>query len=370
MGMFLRREIGTIFIMLGNSCNMHCKYCLQHPLVEHGLTGHINPDIYPFIEQVAEENGPDHPLWLHFFGGEPLIYFPAMKKVVEKTKHLKNVRFSTITNGKAITLEMVEFFNRNQFHVAVSWDGKNVMDTRGYDVLAPGSQTRELLFQLDMLNVCAVLSSRAYPQEVCDAFQSLSKEYFDIHGYPLTFGFDPILDTGLGDKTLVDMDYDRVSREVAAMTERYMKFRTEGAEMKIAERAFMEPVFSNLQRVNQPEKKIWNRQYCPCGNGYNILNMDLAGNLYHCHNVSQKSGSIYTPYFQYLNEVLKHETTFSRREKCMKCPAMLYCRGGCKLVQDKDMEKGMCKLRQAIFQPVLEAAIAYGKKVMGGKDGR
>ena len=36
MGNFLRREIGTIFIMLGNSCNMHCKYCLQHPLVERG----------------------------------------------------------------------------------------------------------------------------------------------------------------------------------------------------------------------------------------------------------------------------------------------------------------------------------------------
>ncbi len=365
MGQFLKRNVGTIFIMLGNSCNMHCRYCLQHPLVEHGLSAAINPDICKFIEEVSSDK--KEPLQLHFYGGEPLIYFKTMKEIIGNTKGM-NVQYSTICNGKAITQEMVDLFNALPLHVAVSWDGKNVLQTRGYDVFALGSKTRDLLLQLKQLCVSGVISARNYPQEACDAFQELSKAYFDIHGYALSFNYDLIMDTGLGDKSLLAMDYRRVYDEVFHIMGTYLQYRMNKAEMKIAELAFIEPIFNGLNRIHR--ESPWNQQYCYCGNGYTTLNMDLAGNLYPCHNTSQKAGSIYTPYFKYLNEVLKSDTTFGRREKCMDCPAMLYCRGGCKLVKDADMENGMCKLRRAVFQPVLDATIAYGKEIMEADNGQ
>ena len=34
---YLKRNINTVFLMLGNSCNMNCAYCLQHPLVHLSL---------------------------------------------------------------------------------------------------------------------------------------------------------------------------------------------------------------------------------------------------------------------------------------------------------------------------------------------
>lgn len=51
---YLRRNINTVFLMLGNSCNMNCAYCLQHPLVHKPLTGEVNPEIYDFLEEVAK----------------------------------------------------------------------------------------------------------------------------------------------------------------------------------------------------------------------------------------------------------------------------------------------------------------------------
>ena len=52
MGRFLKRRIHTVFLMLGNSCNMNCRYCLQHPLVNRQLTEKINPVIYDFLKNV------------------------------------------------------------------------------------------------------------------------------------------------------------------------------------------------------------------------------------------------------------------------------------------------------------------------------
>ena len=38
-----------------------------------------------------------------------------------------------------------------------------------------------------------------------------------------------------------------------------------------------------------------------CGNGIQVLNIDLKGNLYQCHNNWIQIGSIYDDYLKYLN---------------------------------------------------------------------
>ena len=48
---------------------------------------------------------------------------------------------------------------------------------------------------------------------------------------------------------------------------------------------------------------------------------------------------------------------------------MASCKGGCKLVAPENMEKGLCQLRQAIFVPILQATLAYGKEIMEAGNG-
>lgn len=105
---YVRRNINTVFLMLGNSCNMNCAYCLQHPLVHKALTREVNPEIYDFLEEVINEN--TRSLHLQFYGGEPLLYFGTIQEVVAAVKQRKlPMTFGIITNGRALTDEMVRF---------------------------------------------------------------------------------------------------------------------------------------------------------------------------------------------------------------------------------------------------------------------
>lgn len=371
MGKFLRRETKTIFIMLGNGCNLSCIYCLQHPLVHKSLSNKINPDIYEFIKECSEENGENHPVHLQFFGGEPLVYYPNIKEIVETIKNMGlKCTYSIITNGKLISDEMVEFFNSNNFWVTVSWDGPNVIETRGFDAFDHKNPLRRRLMRLDHLSVSAVMSSKAYPKEILEGMQEISDQYYKLKGYHISINIDQIFDTGITDKDILDVDYDRVREEIQEMGMQFLLDSINGSfdKKNYTKTQFIRTLYFAINNFYKNNNGVWDKQYCNCGNGYAILNMDLEGNLYPCHNTSNKIGTIYTPYYNYLNEVMKYEYTSSMRDKCRDCVSLAFCRGGCKLVSEKARDETYCKLKNAVFEPMLSLVLEYGKMV-GDKNG-
>ena len=50
--LLLKNNINTIFIMLGSNCNLNCKYCMQHSLINkmQSYNSDINIDIINFIK--------------------------------------------------------------------------------------------------------------------------------------------------------------------------------------------------------------------------------------------------------------------------------------------------------------------------------
>ena len=366
MSRFLQRKINTIFIMLGNSCNMNCAYCLQHPLVHSPLSAEVNPEIYDFISEVAKDNGPSG-VHLQFYGGEPLLYFSSIKKIVEETKD-RNISctYSVISNGRAITDEMVEFFNAQEMPVTISWDGPNVLETRGFDVFADAVMRRRLL-SIRQLGLSGVISAKAYPMELLDAFQAISDEYRKIHGYQVRINLDEILDTGIAARDLLAVDYERVAREMHELTKLYLENFVGGekSESEYTKIMYIEGFFQQLSRFICQNNGEWNRFTAACGNGLTVLNMDLDGKLYHCHNTSKAAGSIHTPFFEYLQRILAEDKTSVHREGCLECPALAFCQGGCKLVGEQAREETYCKLKRAMFVPVISVFEQYGAQVLG-----
>jgi len=109
--------------MLGHSCNLNCKYCLQHDVVNVALGETINPNIYYFISDIARNQ--NQRLGLQFYGGEPLVYFDKIKEFIDGLKQNNvpnNVYFSIITNGKLINEEKIEYLNDNFSNVTISWE--------------------------------------------------------------------------------------------------------------------------------------------------------------------------------------------------------------------------------------------------------
>lgn len=367
MGNFLKRNINTIFVMLGNGCNMNCAYCLQHPLVHEPLAKKINPDIYKFIAEVAEENK-DKKVHLQFYGGEPLVYFPNIKEIVAETKKRRiPCSYSVITNGRAMTDEMVKFFNSNEMPVTISWDGYNTMKTRLFDVFQD-PVLKERILHIKLLGLSGVISSQAYPKELLEAFQDISDEYYEIHGYSVRVNLDPIFDTGLANKWLLDIDYDRASREMRDMAVNYLEgFMHKKDQREYTKLVYLDGLFQQLRYFYLQENGDWKQYTASCGNGLSVLNLDLDGNLYPCHNTSEKAGAINSGYFQYLQRILAGDKTHLRREHCKSCLALAFCKGGCKLVGDQARNESYCKLKQALFVPVLSVFQEYGTKLVGEK---
>lgn len=96
----MRNEMNTLYIMLGNECNLHCRYCVQRNLVEHPIARHISPKFWKFFMSIRDN------VRVVFYGGEPLLYFPAIKEIVTRRP---NLSYHMPSNCKLLTDEMVDF---------------------------------------------------------------------------------------------------------------------------------------------------------------------------------------------------------------------------------------------------------------------
>lgn len=357
----LKSPVNTIFVMLGQNCNFNCKYCMQH--TENGLhvdlPQEINPDIYEFIEHHAEmrDKEKDGRLWIHFYGGEPLLYFDNIKKIVEKTKDLY-VNYSFISNGNLITQEMVDFFNQYDFGETISWDGRASIHTRRIDVFA-NPEKKKLLFQLNGLGVSAVHSSFTTPIQILEDFQRLSDEYQEIHDYPMHINIDELFDTGVSDRDLFDIDYVKVIQDMSLLLTEYdYHIKQKDLKKYSTKQDYIGKLINRID-CNIDTRK---RAICTCGNGYSVINMSLDGTLYSCHNCSDKLGTIYdSPQF-ILTNLFKYDKTMQFEEKCKDCPVQSICHNGCKLMTEKVRDESYCKLKKAVFLPVIQYVLSYSKK--------
>ncbi len=349
--MYLKRTIRSVYLMPGFSCNLSCRYCLQGQHAE-GERGETNPGIYCFLAELARGNPR---LRVVFYGGEPLVYFSAMRETAE---YLPDLNYSVITNGRLLDAETVEWLNSRRVSAAVSWDGRASIHTRGYDVMAAN---RENVLRLDRLCLTGVVSAAAYPRGLLADFQTVADEYEQIHGHPPSVNLDTIMDTGFWDKSLLDMDYSRVRSEVRGLTLEYLDALERGRDGGVAG-AYIGSIVHTAERFYASADA---QRLCTvsCGNGLTTLNLDLQGNLYPCHNSAAPAGNIRSDFFDYLGRILETDGTRERRAECANCPALPICRGGCKLVSDSARNAGYCDLKRAVYGTVIETAAENAARI-------
>lgn len=99
-----------INIKLGGKCNLHCKYC------------HALKDEYNFDERILPKIKELKPKLINFSGGEPLLYWEWIKKIVNYIGPIEK-GYSIVTNGTLVNDEIVEFANKNVIRISLSFDG-------------------------------------------------------------------------------------------------------------------------------------------------------------------------------------------------------------------------------------------------------
>ena len=96
-----KKDIRTLKIQLGLSCNYSCEYCSQRfvPHADETSSKHVEKFIRNLDLWVKEP-----PTKIEFWGGEPLVYFKTLKPLAEELRRkYPNVEFLMITNGSLHT---------------------------------------------------------------------------------------------------------------------------------------------------------------------------------------------------------------------------------------------------------------------------
>lgn len=122
--------VKAMCLNIAHDCNLRCKYCFAstgdfgtgRKLMTYETGKHA-------IDFLLENSGDRPNLELDFFGGEPLMNFETVKKIVEYARsregeYGKKFRFTITTNGLLLTDDKIDFINREMSNVVLSIDGR------------------------------------------------------------------------------------------------------------------------------------------------------------------------------------------------------------------------------------------------------
>lgn len=116
------RAVRTVEVVLTAACNLDCAYCYQNRRSPRAMDWET---LRGAADLLLRSSAPE--VVLTFYGGEPLLEFPALRRCVEYVReHLpagKTVRFTVLTNGMLLDERIVSFLDANRVRTRISFDG-------------------------------------------------------------------------------------------------------------------------------------------------------------------------------------------------------------------------------------------------------
>lgn len=129
-----RHRPRRIQLLFAQMCNLKCLYCYEEANGSNARKRLMTFEMAKeSVDYLVHLSGPRKDLQVTFFGGEPLLNFDNMKRVVAYCKELeavtnKHFTFETITNGTLLTPERASWLCENKFLLMVSIDGYRDMN--------------------------------------------------------------------------------------------------------------------------------------------------------------------------------------------------------------------------------------------------
>lgn len=328
-GMMVDAPVKAMCLHIAHDCNLRCEYCFA----AQGDFGH-GRKLMPLevgmsaIDFLIAHSAGRRNLELDFFGGEPLMNFDVVRKVVEYARglekaHNKNFRFTITTNGLLLNDDAIDFINREMANAVLSIDGRKEVNDRlrvrvdgsgSYDSIVPKYQR---------------LVSRRGGKDyyVRGTFTRHNLDFAKDVEHLNALGFDqisvePVVSDPLLPYAVTEEDLPAVFAEYERLAQLLIQRKKQGKGYNF---------FHFMIDLDQGPCAIKRLRGCGCGNEYVAVTPE--GDIYPCHqfvgNEQWKMGSV-------LNDSLdlKMKESFARanvytKQKCRDCWAKFYCSGGC-----------------------------------------
>lgn len=150
----LDRGVNEIILQITKDCNFKCRYCLFANDTNTNRTHEkINMSFETAkscVDFLYEHSADASVVNISFYGGEPLLNFETIKKVVEYANNKfssKKIVYSMTINGSLLTDGILEFIVKNDFNIAISLDGPKNIQNKHRKFLGSGKGTFDVVYK-------------------------------------------------------------------------------------------------------------------------------------------------------------------------------------------------------------------------------
>ena len=355
-----RGVVKALCLHIAHTCNLNCDYCFASQGKYHGERAVMSFEVGKrALDFLVENSGTRRNLEVDFFGGEPLMNFDVVKKLVayarsiEKEKN-KNFRFTLTTNGILIDDDVIDFANREMSNVVLSLDGrKEIHDRHRVDYAGNGSWER-IVPKFKQL----VESRGGKNYYMRGTFTHENPDFLEDIKVMLDLGFTEL---SMEPVVCAEGDPAELTREdLPVVLDQYEKL----AELMIEREREGRPFTFYHYMIDLTGGPCIYKRISGCGSGTEYMAVTPWGDLYPCHQFvgeeKYRLGDIYEGVTNTAAQREFSECNVYARPECRDCWARLYCSGGCaaNAYHSTGSVTGVYKYGCELFKKRMECAIA------------
>ncbi len=322
--------VKALCLHISHDCNLSCRYCFAGE----GEYNQNKRELMSYevgkraLDYLVENSGSRRNLEVDFFGGEPLMNWDVVKRLVEYGRSIeeqnnKKFRFTLTTNGVLLNDDILEFANKEMSNLVLSIDGRREV----HDRMRP------------------FRGGQGSYDKIIDKFKKAADSRDQMNYYVRGTFTRNNLDFSEDVKHLAELGFEQISVEpVVASPEEDYAIREEDVPMILEQYDKLAKYLLDRRKEGKPVNFFHfmidlsggpcvAKRLSGCGSGTEYMSVTPTGDLYPCHQFVGKDefrlGSVYEGI---TNTEVQNEFKLCNvyaKEKCRECFAKFYCSGGC-----------------------------------------
>ena len=321
--------VKALCLHIAHDCNLACRYCFAEEGEYHGRRAIMSYEVgKQALDFLIANSGNRRNLEVDFFGGEPLMNWDVVKRLVEYGReqekiHDKSFRFTLTTNGVLLNDEIMEFCNKEMANVVLSVDGrKEVHDNMrpfrngsgSYDLIMP--KFEKFAESRHQTNYYVRGTFTHFNKDFAADVLSLADKGFK------QISVEPVVAPASEPYAIQEEDLPELCEQYDLLAKEIVKRDRAGKHFNFFH--FM----IDLEGGPCVAKRL-----SGCGSGTEYLAVTPWGDLYPCHQfVGQDEFLMGNVWDGVVKTDIRDEFKLCNiyaKDKCTNCFAKFYCSGGC-----------------------------------------
>jgi uncharacterized protein len=318
--------IKSMCLNVAHTCNMQCAYCFADKVVAGNklMSFEVGKAAIDFLISKSKDR---QNLEIDFFGGEPLLAWDVVKRLVaygrEQEKiHGKNIHFTLTTNCTLLDDEKIEFINREIYNVVLSIDGREEVHNR---VRKSGVPYEQIVKNAKKLVAKRELQTENNEYYISGTFTKYNLDFADDVYALYNLGFkhisiEPVVCKENTDFAITEAELAAIFKEYERLAKRLIKSAESGEDINF--------FHFNLDLENS---SCLIKRVKGCGCGLEYIAVTPNGDIYPCHQFVENEkyflGNVLRNDYQKCDEF--SDSNIFTKNDCKECWAKYHCCGGC-----------------------------------------